>query len=273
MRISLLFCLTGVFGLQFKPNDVNLVDFGKADLEQAMQNAENYHEALADKSDGPTKELAKSLKKKCDWPKSWHSKSRSEEQFLYEYYFCQQKTGTYLEMGAVDGVWRSNTLNFEKKMGWKGVLIEASSAGKRIKDNRSPTSNAIILEAACDQENGKIEQLKSVWGENKDIPCSPLGSHLKKAGVKKLDFFVLDVEGNELAVLKTMDWNIPVGVFVIELSGIVKEEQGRKDAKHAAEDHQIKELLEQHGYVMKPGFVGLSNKIFEHPEHLANKIV
>jgi hypothetical protein len=40
---------------------------------------------------------------------------------------------------------------------------------------------------------------------------------LKKAAVKYIDFFILDVEGAELMVLETMDWSIPVRVFVVEM--------------------------------------------------------
>ena len=34
-----------------------------------------------------------------------------------------------------------------------------------------------------------------------------------------VDYFSLDVEGSELVVLETMDWSIPVRVWVIELVG------------------------------------------------------
>ena len=36
-----------------------------------------------------------------------------------------QLDGFYVECGALDGELRSNTLFFERKRGWKGLLIEA----------------------------------------------------------------------------------------------------------------------------------------------------
>ena len=35
-----------------------------------------------------------------------------------------KRSGFYVEIGANDGVNQSNTLHFEKTLGWKGVLIE-----------------------------------------------------------------------------------------------------------------------------------------------------
>ena len=53
-----------------------------------------------------------------------------------------------------------------------------------------------------------------------------------------LDFFSLDVEGGELFVLQTMDWDIPVGVWLVELDG-----------SDPAKDEGVRKLLNEHGYV------------------------
>ena len=44
------------------------------------------------------------------------------------------------------------------------------------------------------------------------VPCTGLGKLLRQAGVTKVDLLSLDVEGAELTVLNTMDWDIPVRV-------------------------------------------------------------
>ena len=48
-----------------------------------------------------------------------------EDLALLEYFFSEQKEGTFLEMGALDGKTFSNSYAFEA-LGWRGVLVEAN---------------------------------------------------------------------------------------------------------------------------------------------------
>ncbi|CAF1510254.1 unnamed protein product [Adineta ricciae] len=50
------------------------------------------------------------------------------------------------------------------------------------------------------------------------VPCAPIGTYLSAMGITHIDFFSLDVEGAELSVLLTMDWNIHVHYLLIENS-------------------------------------------------------
>ena len=36
------------------------------------------------------------------------------------------ENGFFIEVGAHDGIFQSNTLNLEESLGWKGILIEPS---------------------------------------------------------------------------------------------------------------------------------------------------
>ena len=76
--------------------------------------------------------------------------------------------------------------------------------------------------------------------------------------------------------MRTTKYSIPVGVWMVEMLGLVAEEtkgpyfkaslkKRKRELFDADKDRQAKAILEQHGYVMKPGYVGLNNKIFEHP--------
>ncbi len=51
-------------------------------------------------------------------------------------YFMGKRNGYFLEMGAGDGLWISNTLLLEREFGWTGILIEPTSAYKNLIDNR-----------------------------------------------------------------------------------------------------------------------------------------
>eukprot|EP01062_Namystynia_karyoxenos_P054764 TRINITY_DN4528_c0_g1_i3.p1 TRINITY_DN4528_c0_g1~~TRINITY_DN4528_c0_g1_i3.p1 ORF type:complete len:440 (+),score=73.78 TRINITY_DN4528_c0_g1_i3:91-1410(+) len=223
----------------------------------------------------------------------WGSQSR-EDAALYHRYFCGRCGGTFVEMGALDGLRYSNTLFFERALGWRGVLIEALPDNvAQLRRNR-PLST-IVGKAACPDRNGTIQFVRGVssavggaadlaspsfrdrwWArgwENRTItvPCSPLGTLLREAGLRKVDLFVLDVEGGELATLNTMDWSIPVRVWVIELDN-------HNETKNTA----VRLLLLSHGYRQATAVgwrIGhyckpktpllqepcMANEVFEHP--------
>ena len=50
----------------------------------------------------------------------------NEDAQLLQSYFWNKRSGTYLEIGAYNGVWMSNTLLFEETYGWTGLLVEAN---------------------------------------------------------------------------------------------------------------------------------------------------
>lgn len=55
-------------------------------------------------------------------------------------------------------------------------------------------------------------------GNNKtyNVPCGPIGLFLSAIGITHIDFFSLDVEGGELSVLLTMNWDIQVHYLLVE---------------------------------------------------------
>ena len=61
--------------------------------------------------------------------------------------YLNYKNGFYIECGANDGIFQSNTLKLEKQYNWKGLLIEASPSGyEKCLINRSKEN--IILNNA-----------------------------------------------------------------------------------------------------------------------------
>ena len=208
-----------------------------------------------------------------------------EDRALFETYFsspviCQ---GVYLEIGALDGVKYSNTKFFEDQLGWTGVLIEAQPENaEKLKQNRP--KSIVIQEAVCSEEEkfvkfsgvsavGGIPDLMTDRHKHKfrnamikpvQVPCRPMRSMLKEAGIQAIDFFILDVEGAELKVLETMDWDIPVKSFVVEM--------GRGE-----QDDKVIQLLNNHGYkkaqwnirsFCKPRGPCANNQVFEHPHYI-----
>ena len=60
-----------------------------------------------------------------------------QDEWLYNNHFKNKKNGTFLEIGADDGIDKSNTKFFED-LGWVGMCIEASPKRfKLLKNNRN----------------------------------------------------------------------------------------------------------------------------------------
>ena len=55
-----------------------------------------------------------------------------EDLYAHETFFWNRMHGTYLEMGALNGIHLSNTLYFSEAMGWRGMLIEPSPENVRL---------------------------------------------------------------------------------------------------------------------------------------------
>jgi len=161
-----------------------------------------------------------------------------EDKHIHFKYFPTLRGGTFLEMGALDGVKYSNTKFFEDSMGWSGVLIEPiPSAFELLRINR-PRSKSYNLAVSKTEgfleiyNHGAVSSLKENttkeffegWHKNNNIeiikvPSKRLDIVLHDSGIKRIDFWSLDVEGSEFEALQTMDWTIPVYLICIEKQG------------------------------------------------------
>ena len=176
----------------------------------------------------------------------------AEDSVLYNLFFKYHKNGTYLELGALDGVTYSNTLFLQETLGWHGILIEPGPKFQDLRRNRGLNSNGgekNILHnlAVCNKpgivnfqyvsgieaEGGLDKPIRSGTLKNHSVRCDTLGNIIKISGIRHIDLISLDVEGRELEVLKSMDWSVPCNVFVIERS---------------KNNEEIEDLLVSHGY-------------------------
>jgi FkbM family methyltransferase len=185
-----------------------------------------------------------------------------EDRLLLGEFFCGKMGGTYLEIGAFDGVTFSNTKFFEDAMGWSGLLIEGQpeTAEKLRRSRGAIGSNNFVVDMGVCSERGTMDftpkstptagdpnhmsdDFKERWhsdfeGNALSVPCAPLSDMLSDTGVKKLDLFVLDVEGGEFEVIKTMDWTVEVCVWLVEMDGTNPEK-----------DSNVENILVENGYV------------------------
>ena len=56
-------------------------------------------------------------------------------------------------------------------------------------------------------------------GSTYEVKTDTLGNIINTSGFKYIDFCFIDVEGGELNVIKGMNWDIPIFMFIIEMTG------------------------------------------------------
>ena len=169
-------------------------------------------------------------------------------------YLKDIENGVFVEAGALDGLFMSNTKILED-LGWDGLLIEPSyEACKKCVENRKAT----VVRGALVSNNYKEDKIygdfwfdgtegKGAWSSvNRNrassqkmvyVPAMTLSDVLRTFNVKKVDLLSLDVEGYELNALKGLDFN------EFEVTYILVEVNTRD---YDLED--VDELLRKHGY-------------------------
>jgi FkbM family methyltransferase len=145
--------------------------------------------------------------------------------------------GTFIEAGANDGIAQSNTYFLEKKWGWSGLLVEPVPKYSRMCSRARSAKVVNCALGPLDKDGGELEILSgglmslpvavdesqlrgrsvaehAAFGAREfgarapeliRVPVRALSLLLDEAGITKVDFMSLDVEGFELEVLKGLD--------------------------------------------------------------------
>jgi FkbM family methyltransferase len=156
-----------------------------------------------------------------------------QDKFIYENVFNKKSNGFFLDIGASEPVDQNNTYFFEK-LGWKGIVIEPRKEDfNRLKNERS-----CICENVAITSKREIRKFLQIDGPSKglsgilegydinhivrivrelfqfgggmelvDIECLPISDLLEKYSVSEVDYMSLDVEGMELPIIKTIDFD------------------------------------------------------------------
>ena len=171
-----------------------------------------------------------------------------QDRHCYETFFKNKPTGTFIELGASDGIKFSNTLFFEQ-IGWTGLCIEPRpEAYEQLIKNRTCMCDNSAID---DKQTSDPREFMSItgWGEGlsglldrydpKHIERiereSQHPKHVKKEIIKIhtrklselieerfitseiIDFLSLDTEGNELNILKSINWDVTqINVITVE---------------------------------------------------------
>ena len=185
--------------------------------------------------------------------------------------------GIFVEVGALDGVTYSNTKFLEDELGFGGILIEPSRQYENLVKNRP---SCVCIDKAVAEHPGMI-RFVGQWATagmvdtmsssfrryhfeptdvEYEVEATTLKTILRDNRIEYIDFMSVDVEGGELSVLRSMDWDIPVYVIVVELDG-----------HNPTKDMTCRKILVQHNFefFMKLG----NNEIYHDPSyHRKNKL-
>ena len=159
--------------------------------------------------------------------KQYFSQS-GQDKIIHEVFFKDYTHGFFLELGAYDGITGSNCLFFEKSKNWDGIAIEASETQfVKLEKNRSCTTlKAVIGERVEEVEFVEVIQgLTQMSGinyenysrslaifddnrknqiEKRTVITKTVDSILREGMV--VDFMSIDIEGNEMGVLTSIDF-------------------------------------------------------------------
>jgi len=142
-----------------------------------------------------------------------------------------RRDGIFVECGAAVGEELSNSLFFELRRNWTGVLIEANPDFLRalLYKNRNAYVVRACLSATTRPQTAKFQLSTLHRGIARninnldrnapvvDVQCFPLNSITAALGMRHVDYLSLDVEGAEPDILKTIDWTqLTVDVITVE---------------------------------------------------------
>jgi FkbM family methyltransferase len=159
----------------------------------------------------------------------------NQDRFLDEHIFKGHKNGTFMDIGAHDGVSYNNTLYFEQKHNWNGVNIEPlQHIYTKLLTNRP---NNINLNCAVSNEEGlfdfysnngytemlsglknsydprHLERLERENSEKKSntetikVATRRVETICNEYEIKHINYLSIDVEGAEFDVIKSINFD------------------------------------------------------------------
>lgn len=157
---------------------------------------------------------------------------QNEDKYIIQYLLKKKITdGVFLELGACNGVLYSNTKTLEDYFGFSGILIEPQKEFyEKLKVNRpkcecynyaiSNSGEEYIEFIGNDPTAGILDNLNTDltnknWASY-EVKNKKLKDILANSKFNYVDFMIIDVEGGELEVLKSIDFSFPIFCIIIE---------------------------------------------------------
>jgi FkbM family methyltransferase len=191
-------------------------------------------------------------------------------------FLMPHREGTFFEVGALDGLHLSNTLYFERERDWRGILVEMQPWYFPALPRNRPRAhcvNAALGTESMQQlflnagdRSGLLRHMNPadiVYLENhfRDaetkpaytvhwVQVRPIMEVIAEAGLSRIEYFSLDVEGAELDILRGIDFaRVRIDLFTIE--------------DNTVRFTALRELLAPHGYQLI-GSLGVDGLFVRH---------
>jgi FkbM family methyltransferase len=183
------------------------------------------------------------------YPLTFYSQIGQDEYYI-KYISKFMTNGVFLDIGGYDGITGSNTYFLEKFLNWKGVIVECNptiaklcarnrtslvvdKAVYRVSDEmvdiRIPLGSEII--GGKDQLAGiadtmrpeSLDHFASSFQESKlvKVPTITINDIINRYNLTTIDYMSLDIEGYELAALKSIDYTkVKILYMTVEHAGV-----------------------------------------------------
>lgn len=160
------------------------------------------------------------------WNEKFFSQA-GQDKVIKNHFFPNKKNGFFLEIGAYDGIEGSNCFHFEKFLNWNGIAFEPSKVQyKKLKNNRNckmlnkAISNSVVEVDFVEVIEG-LTQMSGIKNENYTAEKIIKKNSQSKTEISKIitttfdqevssdqeiDYLSIDIEGGELSVLETIDF-------------------------------------------------------------------
>jgi FkbM family methyltransferase len=156
---------------------------------------------------------------------------QDEDKYIIQYLLKSKiSDGVYLECGAFDR--GEDTKTLENNFGFTGILIEPIPDKFKILEKSRP-NNELYNCAISNQDLSYIEFIgdntqagvlntintdlnKNNWKNSYKVKNKKMKDILKNSKFKYIDFMIIDVEGGELELLKSIDFSFPIFCIIIE---------------------------------------------------------
>lgn len=165
----------------------------------------------------------------------------NQDIILNDLFFKNKENGVFVDIGAYDGIEKSNTYAYETVLNWTGICVEPIadrfdelSKNRQcicihgvVSDKDQDTVEFCEIEGYSEMLSGILEdydenhkrRIINEGGNRKKVQYKNyrINDILKQNKITKIDLLDIDTEGNELKILKDIDFEIvDVDVILVE---------------------------------------------------------